>query len=282
MKHLLFLLLLLGMIYAEQTNPISDSIISYYLASKIENLNITMKYTDTYNMTPEQVNYTRQLLTEIWGKYKIDYHVIKNLIIYQDGDYALATYTMDTTVSGAENLTYSIDYIMLLHRVKADWLIAYAMPVQDYLEATDELAYASAVNAMLPNMRSSPSTGVKFNGVSMGDLNDSLQSGLNSCATDAYCISRGWLRCSNSTCTNVPLPVINNTPASITHNATSNISMNASLNITANNTPVNNTPPKSNITITFTPPELPKNTPCIPSFVLPFLLLVPFACRIRK
>ncbi|MDD5337589.1 MAG: hypothetical protein PHS02_03845 [Candidatus ainarchaeum sp.] len=280
MKHLLFLLLIFGMLYAD-TNPISDSIISYYLASKIENLNVTMKYTDTYNMTPDQIAYTRQLLTDIWSKYKVDYHVIKNLVIYQDGDYAIATYTLDTTVSGAENLTYTIDYIMLLHRVKADWLIAYAMPMQDYLKATDELAYASAVNAMLPNMRSSPSTGVKFNGVLMSDLNSSLQSGLNSCATDAYCASRGWLRCSNSTCTNIPVPVII-PPPNVTHNATSNASTNASLNITANTTPKNNTPPKTNITVTFTPPELPKNTPCLPSFLLPFVFLVPFAYRLRN
>ncbi len=238
-KAAFFFLLLAGVLFS---TTIQESIINYYLSEKIENVNVTMKYTDTSDMSPAQINVTRTLLAGIYSKYKVDYHTISNLSFYQEGDYALAQYILRSDVSGLENLSYTLDYIALFHRnSNADWLIVFVMPLDDYLDAEAQYGYYDAANAIIGNGSfAAPYTGVSFSGAQMKDLNSDLQQGLSLCTTDDYCKAKGFLGCVNNTCSNnVPIPVVNNTVNSST-NATSN-KTNTTINTTINATPKTNT-----------------------------------------
>ena len=137
MKKILFALILCAALFAA---GIEDTIAGYYAASKSENIEEFMSYVDTSGLDGSEIEFERQMMLGIWEAYDTDNYRISGLEYSMDatGEYAMAGYSLNATISGAENFNYELDYVMLLHKVGGSWKVSSVMPYEEYVNASKE------------------------------------------------------------------------------------------------------------------------------------------------
>lgn len=196
MKKILLVLLAFGMLFA---NSPQEALDSYYTAFMQEDIDAFMDSACTSNRTNSQVSDTRELLSGLWQHYDTDAYAISGLECIEEGEDALCEYKLHAEISGAETLSYDLDYIALLHKVNGQWKVCFAMPLDEYLETREEQEKLAIVDAMLDDEHElyfkEPLDGVKyatFNGQPLQDLGTELEDMLYSCSTDEYCQKNGY------------------------------------------------------------------------------------------
>ena len=205
MKQIILVFLAFGMLFANTPQQALDA---YYNAFMLEDIDSFMDAVDTSNTTSEQVSNTRELTMLLWQQYDTDSYSISELECLEDGDDALCEYRLHAKISGAESLSYDLEYIALLHKVSGEWKVSFAMPLDEYLETREEQEKLAMVDAMLDDEHDlyfqAPQDGQKyatFNGEPLQDLTDELDEMFYSCFTDEYCQQNGYGNsCSNGEC----------------------------------------------------------------------------------
>jgi len=209
MKCIMFILLAFGILFA---NSYEDALEAYYSASLLEDADAFMDSVDTSNATAPQIANTRELTLLIWEEYNTDAYSISNLECIEDADYALCKYTLYAEISGAEILSYELEYISLLHKIDGIWKVSFAMPLDEYLETRAEQQKLATTDAMLDDLHElylkEPIDGPKyvtFNGAPLQDLSTDLNEMQYSCTTDEYCQHNGYgASCEGGTCSGAP------------------------------------------------------------------------------
>ncbi|MCP4647588.1 MAG: hypothetical protein GY852_07620 [bacterium] len=137
MKKLLIALILCAALFAA---GIEDTIAGYYAASKSENIEEFMSYVDTSDLDASEIEYEREMMLGIWEAYDTEEYHIRGLEYSTDtsGEYAMAGYSLNATISGAENFDYELDYVMLLHSVGGNWKVSYVMPYEEYVNMSEQ------------------------------------------------------------------------------------------------------------------------------------------------
>lgn len=196
MKQIILVFLAIGMLFANTPQQALDS---YYTAFMLEDIGSFMDTVDTSNTTNEQVSNTRELTMLLWQQYDTDSYSISGLECLEEGEDALCEYQLHAEISGAETLSYDLDYIALFHKVSGNWKVSFAMPLDEYLETREEQEKLAIVDAMLDDEHElyfkEPLEGVKyatFNGQPLQDLSTELEGMLDSCSTDEYCQKNGY------------------------------------------------------------------------------------------
>ena len=205
MKQIILFFLALGMLFANTPQQALDA---YYAAFMLEDIDAFMDAVDISNTTSEQVSNTRELTMLLWQQYDTDAYSISELECLEDEDDALCEYMLHAEISGAETLSYDLEYLSLLHKVSGEWKVSFAMPLDEYLETREEQAKLAMVDAMLDDVHElyfkEPLDGQKyatFNGAPLQDLSNELDDMLYSCITDEYCQQNGYGNsCQGGTC----------------------------------------------------------------------------------
>ncbi|MCK4319441.1 hypothetical protein KAW38_02615 [Candidatus Micrarchaeota archaeon] len=210
MKRMIFVLLLFGFFFA---NTVGDTVNGYYLASYNEDIDVYMGYMDVLDLTDEEVQTTRELTLGIFSAYNTEEYMVTDLEHVVDGKYALAQYELYAKISGAESVEYTLDYVMLLHNIMGDWKIVFVMPLDDYLESSNQIQIMAIADDMLETeheaYQEEPSEDpvVYFDDEPMSDLEYELDDSLYSCTTDAYCQKNNLGNvCAAGTCAFAQLP----------------------------------------------------------------------------
>lgn len=209
MKYIMFILLAFGIVFA---NSYEDALEAYYSASVLEDANAFMESVDTSNASSSQLANTLELTILIWEEYDTDAYSISNLECIEDAGYALCKYSLYAKISGAETLSYDLEYISLLHKIDGLWKVSFAMPLDEYLETRAEQQKLATTDAMLDDLHElylkEPIDGSKyltFNGAPLQDLSTDLNEMHYSCTTDEYCQQNGYgASCEGGTCSGAP------------------------------------------------------------------------------
>lgn len=195
MKWMLFALLAFGMLFA---NTPQESLDAYYTAFMQEDIDAFMDLVDASNATHSQLSSTREFTMLLWEKYDTDSYSLSGLECIEDWENALCRYSLRAEISGAETLSYDLDYIALIHKVSGQWKVSFAMPLDEYLETREEQEKLAIVDTMLDDEHDlyfkEPPGGVKhatFNGQPLQDLSNELDGMVYSCVTDEYCQQNG-------------------------------------------------------------------------------------------
>ncbi len=205
MKKILFVLIALcACIFA---NTIEDAIFGYYDASMDEDIDAYMGHLDTSDMNEEQVQIEREIALGIWERYDTERYAISGLeyTVGSDGNHAMAGYRINVTLSGAEEIEYELDYVMLLHKVGGDWKVSMQMPYEEYLDFSEQAGALAALDYVaeeeyeqitMPKDDAEPT----FDGNLPQDLSGNIDSAVNSCESDEYCQSMGMGVCIKGVC----------------------------------------------------------------------------------
>lgn len=204
MKKLLIALILFAALFAA---GIEDTIAGYYAASKSENIEEFMSYVDTSDLDASEIEYERQMMLGIWEVYDTEEYYIRGLEYATDpsGEYAMAGYSLNATISGAENFNYELDYVMLLHNVGGNWKVSYVMPYEEYVNMSEEsrdlmaIDYLSEEEYELVSAPLEPADPT-FDGKPPEDLSGEITSAVGNCESDAYCESIGMGSCVGGKC----------------------------------------------------------------------------------
>ncbi len=137
MKKLMIAVILFAAVFAA---GIEDTIAGYYAANKNENIEEFMNYVDTSGLDASEIEYEMQMVLGIWEAYDTEEYHIRGLEYATDpsGEYAMAGYSLNATVSGAENFDYELDYVMLLHSVGGSWKVSSVMPYEEYVNMSEQ------------------------------------------------------------------------------------------------------------------------------------------------
>jgi len=137
MKKLLIALILFAAVFAA---GIEDTVAGYYAANKNENIEEFMGYVDTSGLSESEIAYEREMVLGIWEAYDTEEYYIGGLEYATDesGEYAMAGYSLNATISGAENFDYELDYVMLLHNVGGSWKVSSVMPYEEYVNMSEQ------------------------------------------------------------------------------------------------------------------------------------------------
>jgi hypothetical protein len=137
MKKLMIALILFAAVFAA---GIEDTVAGYYAANKNENIEEFMSYVDTSGLDASEIAYEREMVLGIWEAYDTEEYYIRGLEYSTDpsGEYAMAGYSLNATISGAENFDYELDYVMLLHSVGGSWKVSSVMPYEEYVNMSEQ------------------------------------------------------------------------------------------------------------------------------------------------
>jgi hypothetical protein len=195
MKTILIALLLCAATFAV---GIEEAIAGYYAASKSEDIESFMSRVDTSNRSASEIEYEREMALGIWDAYDTEEYRISGLEYHVDpsGEYAMAAYSLNATVSGAENFNFESDYVMLLHRVGGTWTVAYVMPYEEYLNMSEQGRYLMAIDYLSEEQYRLVSEPLEpaeptFDGSAPQDLSDEISTAVLECGSDAYCTANG-------------------------------------------------------------------------------------------
>jgi hypothetical protein len=205
MKKILLVLLAFGMLFASIPQQALES---YYAAFMQEDIDAFMGSTCASNRTASQISDTRELVSGLWQHYNTDAYAISGLECIEEGEDSLCQYMLHAEISGAETLSYDLEYLALLHKESGEWRVCFAMPLDEYLETREEQEKLAVVDAMLDDEHElyfkEPLDGPKyatFNGQPLQDLSPELDDMLYSCYTDEYCQKNGYGDyCQSGTC----------------------------------------------------------------------------------
>ena len=204
MREILMALIIFGAIFA---SGVTESIDGYYQANQDENIDEFMGYVDTSSLDASEIEFQKQMMLGIWGAYDTDEYRIAGVEYSMDpsGEYAMAGYSLNATISGAENFNYELDYVMLLHKVGGTWKVSTVMPYEEYVNFTQESRQLSAIDYLSEEeyeLVSAPLEPAKptFDGAPPQDLSSEIATAVNSCQSDAYCASRGMGSCISGVC----------------------------------------------------------------------------------
>ncbi len=207
-KILLLLLFAVGLFFAASVQTVVNN---YYQASADENMDRFLSTMDLSEYTADDISSMKTIIQKIWDNYDTDYFSIRNFHYTQDGDYALAKYTLNASISGAEDITYQLDYVMLLHYTQGDWKVVWVKPLQEYLDESDNISALltadAAINLSYEDYESDVSKkepSFTLDGEEMENLDTDLKADLYSCKSDAYCQEKGWGSCENGKCSAPP------------------------------------------------------------------------------
>jgi hypothetical protein len=137
MKKLLIALVLFAAIFAV---GIEETVAGYYAANQEEDIEKFMGHVDTSGLSEPEIEFEREMVLGVWEAYNTDEYRILGLEYTLDdsGEYAMAGYALNATISGAENFNYELDYVMLLHLVGGSWKVSYVMPYEEYLDIGEQ------------------------------------------------------------------------------------------------------------------------------------------------
>lgn len=204
MKKVMIALVLCAVLFAA---GIEETVAGYYAANKNENIEEFMGYVDTGEMSENEIEFEREMVLRIWGVYDTDEYYIGGLEYSVDssGEYAMAAYMLNATVSGAENFNYELDYVMLLHLVEGNWKVAYLMPYEEYVNMSEQGRNLIAIDYLAEEEYSLVSKPLEpanptFDGKPPQDLSGGIESAVESCTSDAYCKSIGMGNCIGGKC----------------------------------------------------------------------------------
>ena len=195
----IILLLMISLSYAS----FEEVLEGYYQASIDEDYNKYISYIDTSGWNSSDHELMESIVKGIWENYDIESYSINNLEYEQGENYTLATYDLESKITGAENINISLKYITLFHRVGNEWKIVYNMPLTDYLNFTDSMSYIIAYKKTAEieiNEPSNPAT-ILIDNEEPQNLENELERDLNYCITDEYCRENGLGdKCINERC----------------------------------------------------------------------------------
>ena len=145
MKKIMIALVLFAALFAA---GIEDTVAGYYAANKNEDIEEFMGYVDTGGLEQSEIDYEKEMVLEIWEAYDTEEYYIRGLEYSTDaeGEYAMAGYSLNATVSGAEDFNYELDYVMLLHKVGGSWKVAYVMPYEEYVNMSEQARDLMAID----------------------------------------------------------------------------------------------------------------------------------------
>lgn len=207
MKKALIALVLFSALFAA---GIEETIAGYYAANQDEDIEEFMGYVDTSGLSGPEIEFERQMVLGVWEAYDTESYRISGLeyAVDESGEYAMAGYSLNATISGAENFNYELDYVMLLHTVGGSWKVSYLMPYEEYVNMSDEgrgimaINYLAEEEYMLVSAPREPAEPT-FDGNPPEDLSGEIESAVGSCASDAYCKNIGMGSCVGGKCSQV-------------------------------------------------------------------------------
>jgi len=206
MMKITFFLVLISM--AAFAASIENTVNAYYESSKAEDIESYMSHIDTSKMGDEEINHVRELTLGIWDAYNTDHYTVSNLRYFTESNYSMAQYTLNASVSGAENFEFELEYVMLLHKIDGSWRVVSSMPYEEYANVTEESRALEAIDYVLeeehylhtiPLEKAEPT----FDGKPGKNLSSEIESAVESCASDEYCASVGMGRCTNGKCNSI-------------------------------------------------------------------------------
>ena len=204
MREILIALIIFGAIFAA---GVEDSIAGYYQANQNEDIDEFMNYVDTSSLDESEIEFQKQMVLGIWDAYNTDEYYLAGIEYSMDpsGEYAMAGYSLNATLSGAENFNYELDYVMLLHKVEGTWKVSSVMPYEEYVNFTEESRQLSAIDYLAEeeyNLVSAPlePANPTFDGAPPQDLSSEIEAAVNSCQSDAYCANKGLGSCVGGVC----------------------------------------------------------------------------------
>ncbi len=204
MKKLLIALILCAALFAA---GIEDTIAGYYATSKNENIEGFMNYVDTSSLDESEIEYEKQMVLGVWKVYDTKEYHIRGLEYSMDpsGQYAMAGYSLNATVSGAENFTYELDYVMLLHNVGGSWKVSYVMPYEEYVNISEKSRNLMAIDYLAEEEYGLVSAPLEpanpgFDGKPPENLSRGITSAIESCESNTYCERMGMGKCIGGKC----------------------------------------------------------------------------------
>jgi len=203
MMKIIFFLSLISL--ASFAASIEDTVNTYYEASKQENIESYMDHIDTSEMENDEIEHIRELTLGIWEAYDTDHYTVSSLEYFTESDYSMAQYTLNASVSGAENFEFELEYVMLLHNVDGNWKVVSSMPYEEYANLTEESRALESIDYVLEEehyLHTIPleKEGPTFDGKPPEDLSDEINSAVESCTSDEYCASVDMGQCINGKC----------------------------------------------------------------------------------
>ncbi|MBD3390036.1 hypothetical protein GF415_03740 [Candidatus Micrarchaeota archaeon] len=145
MKKIMIALVLIAALFAA---GVEDAVAGYYAANKNEDIEEFMEYVDTSGREQTEIDYEQEMVLAIWEAYDTEEYYIEGLEYSTDasGEYAMAGYLLNATISGAENFNYELDYVMLLHKVGGNWKVKYVMPYEEYVNMSEQARGIAAID----------------------------------------------------------------------------------------------------------------------------------------
>lgn len=137
MKKIMIALILFAALFAA---GVEETIAGYYAANQEEDIEEFMGYMDASGLSESEIEFEQEMVLGIWEAYDTEEYHISGLEYSTDasGEYAMAGYLLNVTISGAENFDYELDYVMLLHNVGGNWKVKYVMPYEEYLNMSEQ------------------------------------------------------------------------------------------------------------------------------------------------
>ncbi len=203
MMKITFFLVLISMVAFAAS--IENTVNEYYESSKQEDIESYMDHIDTSEMEEDEIDHIRELSLGIWEAYDTDHYTVSNLKYFTESDYSMAQYTLNASVSGAEDFEFELDYVMLLHRIDGSWKVVSSMPYEEYVNLSEESRALEAIDYVLEEehyLHTIPleKAGPTFDGKPGKNLSSEIESAVESCTSDEYCASVGMGRCINGKC----------------------------------------------------------------------------------
>lgn len=209
MMKVIFFLSLISMIAFAAS--IGNTVNTYYEASKQEDIESYMSHIDTSEMETDEIEHIKELTLGIWDVYDTDHYTVSNLEYFTESEYSMAQYTLNASVSGAENFEFELEYVMLLHDIDGNWKVVSSMPYEEYVNLTEESRALGAIDYVLEEehyLHTIPleKAEATFDGKPGENLSDEIESAVESCISDEYCASFGMGQCMDGTCSSMQRP----------------------------------------------------------------------------
>ena len=148
-KTLLLVLLLLFSCTCFALTP-EETLEKYYSSSSSENLDDFLSVLDTSSLSQTEIAEQKGFLQSVWDQVDNQEYSIADsrIVITEDGKTALVNYIINFSYEGPEGKTSVKDaqYVALLLKDSGDWKVAYAIPLENYLNLRNNMVSLKAVS----------------------------------------------------------------------------------------------------------------------------------------